>query len=69
MKKKISALVATAMLVASASVFATGCAQMGGEDTYTRVPKAQHETEFPKGHDGAKNCYYDEKNAVYFCQY
>ena len=63
--KKIATVLAMAVMLGT---FLTGCATMQG-DVYQRVKKSEHEAEFPKGHDGTKNCYYDDKNDVYFCQY
>ena len=69
MMKKVSAVIATIALVGTMSFFSTACQTLKGDATYKRVPEAQHKAQYPKGHDGSKNCYYDEKNAVFFCEY
>ncbi len=59
-----------AALVATVSLIIGGCALMKkSEEKYRRLPRVDHETAFPRGHDGSHICYYDEKNDVYFCPY
>lgn len=69
MRKKFSALLMNAVLIVSLSAIIGGCALMKSEEKYRRLPRVDHESEFPRGHDGSHICYFDEKNDVYFCPY
>ncbi len=67
MKGKFSALLTGVALVSAVGLLAAGC--QTDDYSYKRVPKDVHQTNYLKGHDGSKNCYYNENEAVYFCQY
>ena len=72
MKKKL--LIALSALMLMSIVFASGCTQkyksLAADDLYKKIPKAEHEKRFPRGHDDENiRCYYDKETGAHFCQY
>ncbi len=67
MKTRFTKTMTGVAIVTAIGLFVTGC--LAGDYSYKRVPKEVHQTNFLKGHDGSKDCFYHEAEAVFFCQY
>lgn len=73
MKKTITALLLTGLMMFSAgSAFAADNTD-GLGDTFRGMEKETHMKAFPNGHPATKNplnrCFWDEKDSLFFCQY